>query len=367
MTAYLIAGLVLGGIYALVASGLVVTYTSSGILNFTFGSTAYFIAKLYFFLHTQHAWSTAVAVFFCLVVVAPLLGATLWAVLFRSLQDSTTLVKILATIGLSVAIPALAVIAFGNDPSGLVLGVSPQPVPVYNIFGTAVTLDQVIVLACVAFIGIAGWWVMRFTDIGLVLRAMVSSRALTKATGTNPAPYSIGIWVSTTFIAGLTGILIAPVTGLTSSGFTLPMAAAFAAVIAARFRYVGRAVLAALLLGLLGGVIQRYVPPQSIWSTAATSSVPYAVIVGFLVYYIPRGQAAESGGVGSALDAAIAVRSLDGPGAGAGKAAYRTDIVGGVSVGPVADGGSARTSFRWGSLASLWSYSLFWLARFGLV
>ena len=90
----LIAGLVLGGIYALVAAGLVVTYTSSGILNFAFGSMAYFIAKLYFFLHTQHAWSTAVAVFFCLVVVAPLLGAMLEAVLFRSLQDSTTLVKI---------------------------------------------------------------------------------------------------------------------------------------------------------------------------------------------------------------------------------------------------------------------------------
>ena len=78
------------------------------------------------------------------------------------------------------------------------------------------------------------------------------------------------------------------------------MASAFAAVIAAKFRYVGRAILAALLLGLLGGVIQRYVPPQSLWSTAATSSVPFAIIVGFLVYYISRGQAAESGAVGSA-------------------------------------------------------------------
>jgi branched-chain amino acid transport system permease protein len=320
VTAYLIAGLVLGGVYALVASGLVVTYASSGILNFAFGSMAYFIAKLYYFLHTQHAWSTAVAVFFCLVIVAPVLGATMWAVLFRSLQDSTTLAKIVATIGLSVAIPAVAVIAFGNDPSGIVVGVSPQPVPVYHIFGTAVTLDQVIVLVCVALIGMAGWWVMRFTDTGLVLRAMVSSRALTKATGTNPAPYSIGVWVSTTFIAGLTGILIAPVTGLTSGAFTLLMASAFAAVIAARFRYVGRAVLAALLLGVVGGVIQRYVPPQSIWSTAATSSVPFAVIVGFLIYYIPRGQAAESAGVGSALDAAIAVRGSDGPGTGAVKA-----------------------------------------------
>ena len=312
MTEYLIAGLVLGGIYALIAAGLVVTYTSSGILNFAFGSTAYFIAKLYWFLNTQHGWSSGVAAAFCLLIVAPLLGAALWVVLFRTLEDSTTLVKIVATIGLSVAIPAVAVIAFGIDPTGVVPGLAPQPVAVYDIFGTAVTLDQVIILASVAILGLGGWWIMRFTDTGLVLRAMVSSRALTKAVGTNPAPYSIGVWASTTFIAGLAGILVAPTTGLTSSGFTLLMASAFAAVIAAQFRYVGRAILAALLLGLIGGVIQRYVPSESIWSTAATSSVPFALIVGFLIYYISRGQAGESGAVGSALDAAIAVHSTDG-------------------------------------------------------
>ena len=320
MTAYLVAGLVLGGIYALVSAGLVVTYTSSGILNFAFGSTAYFIAKLFYWLNSQHGWSTAPAAVLCLVVVAPALGAVLWAVLFRVLQDSTTLVKIVATIGLSVAIPALALIAFGNDPSGVVRGLSPRPVPVYRVFGTAVTLDQVIVLSCVVLIGILGWWVMRFTTTGLVLRAMVSSRALTKATGTNPAPYSFGVWASTTFLAGLAGILVAPTTGLTSSAFTVLMASAFAAVIAARFRSVGRSILAAILLGLVNGVIERYVPAQSFWSVAATSSVPFALIVAFLVYYIPRGQAVESGAMGSALDAAIGVRQSADARAGAANA-----------------------------------------------
>ena len=311
MTEYLVAGLVLGGVYALVASGLVITYTSSGILNFAFGSMAYFIAKLYYFLHIQHDWSEAVALIFCLIA-APLLGALLWFFLFRKLQECTTLVKIVATIGLSVVLPGVAIIAFGNDPTGLVPGLSPQPVPVYDVFGTAVTLDQVIVLSCVAAIGIVGWWIMRFTDTGLVLRAMVSSRALTKTTGTNPAPYAVGVWAATTLLAGLTGILIAPTSGLTSSAFTLVMASAFAAVIAARFRYVGRSILAGLLLGIVGGLVQRYVPAQSTWSAAATASIPFALIVGFLIYYIPLGQAAESGAIGSALDAAIADHSSGG-------------------------------------------------------
>ena len=42
MLQFVIAGLVLGGIYAIASAGLVITYTSSGILNFAFGAMAYF-------------------------------------------------------------------------------------------------------------------------------------------------------------------------------------------------------------------------------------------------------------------------------------------------------------------------------------
>ena len=52
---FVIAGLVTGGIYAIAAAGLVITYTSSGIFNFAFGAMAFFIARFYYFLHTQTA------------------------------------------------------------------------------------------------------------------------------------------------------------------------------------------------------------------------------------------------------------------------------------------------------------------------
>ena len=56
MLQFVIAGLVLGGIYAIASAGLVITYTSSGILNFAFGAMAYFIARFYYYLHTQQNW-----------------------------------------------------------------------------------------------------------------------------------------------------------------------------------------------------------------------------------------------------------------------------------------------------------------------
>jgi branched-chain amino acid transport system permease protein len=54
---FVIAGLVLGGIYAIASAGLVITYTASGILNFAFGALAYFIARFYYYLHTQQSWN----------------------------------------------------------------------------------------------------------------------------------------------------------------------------------------------------------------------------------------------------------------------------------------------------------------------
>ena len=59
MLQYVIAGLVLGGIYAIASAGLVITYVSSGILNFAFGALAFFVARFYYYLHVQQNWGIA--------------------------------------------------------------------------------------------------------------------------------------------------------------------------------------------------------------------------------------------------------------------------------------------------------------------
>ena len=61
MIAAILAGCALGGVYALASSGLVITYVSSGILNFAYAALAYFVARFYYYLHVQHGWGLAVA------------------------------------------------------------------------------------------------------------------------------------------------------------------------------------------------------------------------------------------------------------------------------------------------------------------
>src|SRR5579863_5714987 len=102
---YIFAGIALGSIYAIAASGIVVTYVSSGVLNFAFGSIAYFLARFYYYLNSQQGWDQLPAVVVSVVLAGPALGAFLYLPLFRHLRLSSPLVKIVSTIGVSVALP----------------------------------------------------------------------------------------------------------------------------------------------------------------------------------------------------------------------------------------------------------------------
>jgi branched-chain amino acid transport system permease protein len=307
MLQFVIAGLALGGIYAIASAGLVITYSSSGILNFAFGAMAFFIARFYYYLHTQHSWAILSAALVSVGVAAPALGVLLYVALFRHLRLSSPLIKVVATIGLLVALPSAATLIFGNQAIQQAPGLAPEPVAVYQFLGVPVTLDQVIVYACVVATVVLGAVVLRYTEVGLKVRAMVDSPAMTDLSGTNPTAVSVGVWAVATFFAGLCGVLAAPIIGLDAGNFTLLIAASFAAVVAARLRNLPVAVAVGLLMGVATSLIQRYLPPASQWTTEIIDAVPFIVIALFLIYsLVRRGRVGESEGWGGALDRAIA-------------------------------------------------------------
>src|SRR4029079_8647914 len=125
MLQYVLAGLALGSIYAIAASSLVVTYVSAGILNFAFGAMAYTVARVYYELNSEHGWSTTTAGAFSLLLIAPLMGVALYAALFRFLRDKSTLTKLVATIGLSVALPPLVDTVVGSEAITSAPGLAP--------------------------------------------------------------------------------------------------------------------------------------------------------------------------------------------------------------------------------------------------
>jgi branched-chain amino acid transport system permease protein len=324
----MIAGLVLGGIYAIAASGLVVTYQSAGILNFSFGAIAYSIARFYYYLNTQHGWPILPAGLLAILGVGPALGLLLYFGLFRFLRLSSTLVKVMATIGISVALPPADTVIFGNQTILSAPGLAPQPVRVFRFIGVPVTMDQIIVYTCVVVLLVAGFVVLRYTDVGLQVRALVDSPAMTSLSGTNPGRMSAAVWMVSTTLAGLAGVLVAPIIGLDPGDMSLLMVTAFAAVIAAKLRSMPIAAGVGLGMGVVAALIQYSLPASSTYTADLITGVPFIVIALFLIYYIARGGGiSESEGIGGALDRAIRPQ-------------------GGESVQAVGPAGSSRLSWR---------------------
>ena len=110
----IVFGLQAAAIYAVAASGLVVTYATSGIFNFAHGATGMLAAFSYWELWQNRGWPSWLAIIFVLFVEAPLLGILLDRLIMRRLSDASTITTIVVTIGLLVAFVSLA----GRPPAG---------------------------------------------------------------------------------------------------------------------------------------------------------------------------------------------------------------------------------------------------------
>jgi branched-chain amino acid transport system permease protein len=233
-------------------------------------------------------------------------------VLFRFVRNRSSLVKLVVTIGLSVALPPIADLIFGTQSittaPGLAL-TSDQP---YHFLGAPVTTDQLITYGFVLLVVLVGTVALRFTRVGLRVRATVDSEAMTSLSGTSPGRVAIGVWALSTMLAGLAGVLVAPTNGLTTAGMATLMAAAFAAVVAARLRSLVGAVAVSLAMGVVTDVVQEYLPPNSSFTAAIIPSIPFGFILVFLVIYLIRsGFVSDEAQAGGPLDQAIRPANRD--------------------------------------------------------
>ncbi|MER7687217.1 ABC transporter permease [Streptomyces sp. NPDC097610] len=310
MLSYVLAGLALGAVYAVAAGSLVITYVASGVFNLAFAAMAFTVARFYYFLNTEQGWAILPAALVSLVIFAPLFGGLLYAVLFRHLRLRSTLVKLMATVGLSVALPPLVQLVLGHLTNVTAPALAPRPLAVFHPFGAVLNADQLATYIGLTVVLVTGVGILRYTEVGLKVRALVDSEALTGLSGTSPGRVSLGVWAVSGTLAGLAGILIAPTSGLSVEGMTYMMSAAFAAVVAARLGSLPVAVVVALAMGVVTNVVQKYLDPSSSFTAAVIPSVPFAFMLVFLLYYAMRGEAGDAV-AGGALDRAISPQGGD--------------------------------------------------------
>src|SRR3954463_3715947 len=113
LISYIIRGLPLGCVFALMAVGLVLTYKTSGVFNLAFGAQAYVSAAVYYETRVRHGWPIPLAFLLAVVVIGPAIGFVLDRALFRHLRNAPPLARLVTSLGLLVAIPQMVAIWFG--------------------------------------------------------------------------------------------------------------------------------------------------------------------------------------------------------------------------------------------------------------
>ncbi len=285
MTPYIIGGLVLGGIYAISALGLTMTYISSRVLNFAHGGIAFFVAMTFYRMYGIWHWPLVVSALVSIGVVAPAIGLFLWLVLARNLAKVNTVVMLVATVGLYVALTPVTFLVFSDNPIFERPGLAGNHVSVYHILGVALNTDQILVFIGTLIIGIGLAAMLRYTTAGLLIRAVVDSPPLSGLAGTDPRVVGAASWALGSLLAGLSGVMITPLVGLDANAFTLLIVASLAAVVVARLGSLALAFGGALVIGLIQDISVKYLPSKSIWSSGFRPSVPFIVMMVFLLGY----------------------------------------------------------------------------------
>jgi branched-subunit amino acid ABC-type transport system permease component len=203
---YVIFGLTTGSIYGLAAMGLVLTYKTSGIFNFGHGAVGAVGAYAFYSFHQQLGLPWPVAAGLGIVVFGILLGLVLER-LASVLADVSTFDRIVATVGLLLAIIAIATFAYGPEYR-LFHPFLPQSV-VVTLEGVEISYADLITLliGVIAAIGLFAFF--KTTRLGRSMRAVVDDPELLDMTGESPTRIRRNAWMIGSCFAAASGVLFA--------------------------------------------------------------------------------------------------------------------------------------------------------------
>jgi ABC-type branched-subunit amino acid transport system ATPase component/branched-subunit amino acid ABC-type transport system permease component len=260
---HLLLGIGNGAVFAALALALVLTYRSSAVLNFATGAVALYAAYTYAFLRQgqlflpipgppstidlggQLAFAPAAAIS---LAAATVLGVLSYLLVFRPLRHAPPAARAVASVGLMVVIQGTLAERLGTKVVGVASIFPKDPLQVGSV---VVQRDRLYFGVTILVIALALAAYMRFTRFGLATRAAAETEKGAVVTGLSPDRIAVVNWAISSLIAGLAGILIAPIVPLRPVGYALFIVPALAAALLGQFSAIAPAVFGGLAIGMI--------------------------------------------------------------------------------------------------------------------
>ena len=277
---FIVSGIATGAIYGLAATGLVLTYKTSGIFNFGYGALATLAAYVFYWLYVEHDFDWKLAFFVSVFVLGPLMGLVM-ELIARHLAPQRTAWKIVGTVGLILVVQGLGTIKYGPDPISV-----PQYLPkgteTFRVLDVNIGYDQLII-TIISLVAVAALYgLFRFTRLGIAMRAVVDDPDLLDIQGTSPRRVRRISWIIGSTFAALSGVLIVPLIGLEPIALTFLVVLAFGAAAIGFFASIPLAYLGGIIIGIVADVSKKYVLDVD-WLGGLPASLPFLILFAVLL------------------------------------------------------------------------------------
>jgi branched-chain amino acid transport system permease protein len=272
--AALITGLGLGSMYGLLALGFHVTYAVSNTVNFAQGSTMMLGAVLCFTFWVTLGWPLALAIALALALCA-LWGGFVEYIAVRPFVRRGSNSWLIATVALGIVLENVVLYTFGKDPRGMPSGV--LTTSSVTIAGIKIQLLQILIPVIGLGLALGLHLIFRKSRCGKALLAVVQNAEAARLMGIDNDRVITVSFALSGFLAGVAGILVAPLFTISSTMGTLFGIKAFAVAILGGIGNAWGVVLAGLIYGLVEASI------TSMLGSTYTQIVTFTLVILALV------------------------------------------------------------------------------------
>ena len=273
---YLINGISIGAVYAIIALGYTMVYGIAKMLNFAHGDVIMVGAYISFCV-TNYLGLPAIVSILAAMVVCTVLGIVIEGLAYKPLRGTSSLAVLITAIGVSYFLQNAAQLIWTSNSKNFTSVVTMEPIRLFD--GQLLITGEVLLTICVSVLVMIGLTLFTGkTRTGKAMRAVAEDRAAAQLMGIN-----VNRTISMTFaigsaLAAVAGILMCSTikTLLPTTG-SMPGIRAFTAAVFGGIGSIPGAMLGGILLGIIETLSKAYISPQ--FSDAIVFSVLIVILL----------------------------------------------------------------------------------------
>jgi branched-chain amino acid transport system permease protein len=283
--AFTVFGLFSGAAYAIAASGLVLTYTTTRVFNIAHGALGMVMSFVFWDFSVRQGLPTWLALVLVLLVVAPAVGWFLQRFVTRGLGEGPVSVALVVTVGLLVGCIGFATQVWPPEARSVLPFL---PTTSFEVGGVIITGHQLLTVLLSAVTALGLYLLLNRTRVGTAMRASVDNPELLRLFGGKPDTAAALSWAIGVSLAALAGVLLVSQVGLDYYALTLLVINAYAAAMLGRLKSLPMTFAGAMALGLATSYASGYLPTEGLLNSVR--NVIPALFLFLVIVLMPQAQ-----------------------------------------------------------------------------